>query len=74
MNEVRKRTGELGSTQLSELRLGEFSIRSRRFYEIKLCLHFMIISPCTVSTKTKIMILVDNIFMTNVVFTNYGIL
>ena len=34
-NEVRKRTGELGSTQLSELRLGEFSIRSRRFYEIK---------------------------------------
>ena len=74
MNEVRKRTGELGSTQLSELRLGESSIRSRRFYEIKLCLHFMIISSCTLSTKTKTMILVDNIFMTNVVFTNYGIL
>ena len=34
-NKVRKRTGELGSTQLSELRLVEFSIRSRRFYEIK---------------------------------------
>ena len=33
--QVRKRTRELGSTQLSELRLGEFSIRSRRFYEIK---------------------------------------
>ena len=32
---VRQRTGELGSTQLSELRLGEFSIRSRRFYEIE---------------------------------------
>ena len=29
------RTAELGSTQLSELRLGKFSIRSRRFYEIK---------------------------------------
>ena len=28
-------TGEMGSTQLSELRLGEFSIRSWRFYEIK---------------------------------------
>ena len=28
-------TGELGSTLLSELKLGEFSIRSRRFYEIK---------------------------------------
>ena len=38
-NEVRKRTGELGSTQLSELRLGEFSIRSRRFYKIKPRLH-----------------------------------
>ena len=25
----------MGSTQLSELRLGEFSIRSWRFYEIK---------------------------------------
>ena len=35
-NKVRKRTGELGSTQLSELRLGEFNIRSRRFYEMKL--------------------------------------
>ena len=35
-NKVRKRTGELGSTQLNELRLGEFNIRSRRFYEIKL--------------------------------------
>ena len=34
----------------------------------------MVISPYTVSTKTKTMILVDNIFMTNVVFTNYGIL
>ena len=34
-NEVRKRTGELRPTQLSELRLGEFSIRSWRFYEIK---------------------------------------
>ena len=34
-NELRKRTGELGYTQLSELRLGEFSIRSQRFYEIK---------------------------------------
>ena len=39
MNEVRKRTGELGSTQLSELRLGEFSIRSWRFYEIKFYVH-----------------------------------
>ena len=35
-NEVRKWTGELGSTELSELRLGEFSIRLRRFCEIKL--------------------------------------
>ena len=36
---------------------------------LKLCLHFMIISPYTVSTKT-----IDNIFMTNVAFTNYRIL
>ena len=41
---------------------------------IKLCLHLMIISPYTVSTKTETMISIDNIFMTNVVFTNYGIL
>ena len=34
-NELRKRTGELGYTQLSVLRLGEFIIRSQRFYEIK---------------------------------------
>ena len=32
----KSRTGELSSTQLSELRLGELSIRSRRFFEIKL--------------------------------------
>ena len=41
---------------------------------LKLCLHFMIISPYTVSTKTETMISIDNISMTNVVFTNYGIL
>ena len=35
-NEVRKRTEELGSFQLNELRLGEISIRPNRFYEIKL--------------------------------------
>ena len=33
--EVTKRTWELGSTQLNELRLQEFSIRSQRFYETK---------------------------------------
>ena len=31
----KQRTGELGSTQLSELRSGEFSSRSWSFYEIK---------------------------------------
>ena len=35
-NKVRKRTGELDSPQLSELRLGEFSISSRKFHEIEL--------------------------------------
>ena len=34
----------------------------------------MIISPYTVSPKTEKMISIDNIYMTNVVFTNYGIL
>ena len=34
-NKVRKRTRELGSTQLSELRLGKFSAISQRFYEVK---------------------------------------
>ena len=37
-NQVRRRTAGLGLTQLSELRLGEFSIRSQRFYEIKFCI------------------------------------
>ena len=37
----------------------------------KLCLYFMIISPYIVSTKTEAMISIANIFMTNVVFTNY---
>ena len=32
--DFKQRTGELSSNQLSELRLGEFSIRSLRFYEI----------------------------------------
>ena len=41
---------------------------------LKLCLHFMIITPYTVSTKPETMISIDKIFMTNVVFTNYGIL
>ena len=41
---------------------------------LKLCLHFMIISPYIVPTKTETMILIDSIFMTNVVFTNYGII
>ena len=40
---------------------------------LKLCLHFMIISPYTVFTKTEKMISIDSIFMRNVVFTNYGI-
>ena len=40
----------------------------------KLCLHFMIILPYIVSTKTETMISIANIFMTNVVFTNYWIL
>ena len=34
INEFRRTTGEVGSTQLSQLRLGEFSFI--RFYEIKL--------------------------------------
>ena len=41
---------------------------------LKLFLHFIIISPYTVSTKTETTISIDNIFMTNVVFTTHGIL
>ena len=41
---------------------------------LKFCLLFMIIAPYTISAKTKTMISIDNIFMTNVVFTNYVIL
>ena len=39
-NKVRTRTGEVDSTQLSDLKLREFTIRSRGFYEIKsICIH-----------------------------------
>ena len=41
---------------------------------LKLCFPFMIILPYTVSTETETMISIDIISMTNVVFTNYGIL
>ena len=45
-NEVRKRTRELGSTHLGKLGLGEFSIRSRNFYEIKLGILEFLDSEC----------------------------
>ena len=37
---------------------------------LKLCLHFIIISPCKVSTKTETVISTDNISMINLVLTN----
>ena len=40
---------------------------------LKLCLHFTIISPNTVSTNTENNDIINNIFMKKVVFTNYGI-
>ena len=55
-NEVRNWTGKLGSTQLSELMLEEFSIRSRRFYEIKLSIDhyaFNVMLSRFVPTKPK---------------------